>query len=265
MAATKLDWSAIGQLASTGRNDEELARGRHIGAAEHRRCDEPLPGLCMGGLKLFRQSNADGARRNMRRACGQAADDATVTEYDPFNGIVVCQHGNHGIGAAGVRHAGGGFRSLRNKRFDLRACPVVDGHIMAGLQQVRRHAGAHVPPSVLIMNVHPSVGENPRGPTIAQPFAPEALYELKIDTNGDAVADIAYRMRFSSSEGGAQVATLRRVDGAEAAATDDGGQAIVEGAPVSTGREARVTEAGDYRFFAGWRSDPSSSTGGRVF
>jgi Domain of unknown function (DUF4331) len=106
------------------------------------------------------------------------------------------------------------------------------------------------------MNLHPSVGENPRGPTTAQPFAPEALYELKIDTNGDAVADIAYRLRFSSSEGGAQVATLRRVDGAEAAATDDGGQAIVEGAPVSTGREARVTEAGDYRFFAGWRSDP---------
>jgi hypothetical protein len=31
---------------------------------------------------------------------------------------------------------------------------------------------------------------------------------------------------------------------------------IVEGAPVSIGREARVTEAGDTRFFAGWRSDP---------
>jgi hypothetical protein len=27
-------------------------------------------------------------------------------------------------------------------------------------------------------------------------------------------------------------------------------------APVSLDREARVTEAGDYRFFAGWRSDP---------
>jgi len=25
---------------------------------------------------------------------------------------------------------------------------------------------------------------------------------------------------------------------------------------VSTGRDARVTEAGRYRFFAGWRSDP---------
>jgi hypothetical protein len=63
-------------------------------------------------------------------------------------------------------------------------------------------------------------------------------------------------VRFSSSEGGAQTATLRRVEGAQAAGTAEGGQAIVEGAPVSTGREARVTEAGDYRFFAGWRSDP---------
>jgi len=31
---------------------------------------------------------------------------------------------------------------------------------------------------------------------------------------------------------------------------------IVERAPVSLGREAKVTEAGDTRFFAGWRSDP---------
>jgi hypothetical protein len=110
--------------------------------------------------------------------------------------------------------------------------------------------------SILIMNVHPSVGENPPGPTTADPFAPEALYELKIDTDGDAVADIAYRVRFSSSEGGAQTAMLRRIEGAQAAGTGDGGQVIIEGAPVSTGREAQVTEAGDYRFFAGWRSDP---------
>ncbi len=110
--------------------------------------------------------------------------------------------------------------------------------------------------SILIMNLHPSVGWNPPGPTTAEPFAPEALYELKIDTDGDAVADIAYRLRFSSSKGGAQTATLRRVEGGQAAGTDDGGQAIVEGVPVSTGREARVTEAGGYRLFAGWRSDP---------
>jgi hypothetical protein len=110
--------------------------------------------------------------------------------------------------------------------------------------------------SILIMNVHPSAGENPAGPTTGEPFAPEALYEIKIDTDGDAVADIAYRVRFSPFECGAQTAILRRVEGPQAAGTGDGGRLIVDGAPVSIGRETRVTEAGDTRFFAGWRSDP---------
>jgi hypothetical protein len=110
--------------------------------------------------------------------------------------------------------------------------------------------------SILVMNVHPSAVVNPPGPTTAEPFAPEALYELKIDTNSDAVADIAYRVRFSASGDGSQTATLYRVGGAQAAGTGDGGQVIVESAQVSTGPEARVTEAGEYRFFAGWRSDP---------
>ncbi len=110
--------------------------------------------------------------------------------------------------------------------------------------------------SILIMNVHPSASVNPPGFTTADPFAREAMYELKIDTDGDAVADIAYRVRFSASEGGTLTATLRRVEGIEAAGTGDGGQAIVKEAPVSMGREPWVTDAGDYRFFAGWRSDP---------
>jgi hypothetical protein len=110
--------------------------------------------------------------------------------------------------------------------------------------------------SILIMNVHPSAVVNPPGPTTAEPFSPEALYELKIDTDGDAIADIAYRVRISSSEDGSQTATLRRVEGAQAAGRGDDGQVIVEAAAVSTGRNARVTESGGYRFFAGWRSDP---------
>src|SRR5260221_9195533 len=110
--------------------------------------------------------------------------------------------------------------------------------------------------SILIMNVHPSAVVSPGGPTTREPFAPEALYELKIDTNGDAVADIAYRVRFSSSEDGSQTATLRRVEGAQAAGTGDSGQVIIEAAPVSTGRNARVTEAGGYRFFAGGGGGP---------
>jgi hypothetical protein len=70
--------------------------------------------------------------------------------------------------------------------------------------------------SILIMDVHPSAGVNPPGPTIAEPFSPDAIYEFKIDA----------------------------------------GETILEGAPVSTGAEARVTAAGDHRLFAGWRSDP---------
>ena len=110
--------------------------------------------------------------------------------------------------------------------------------------------------SILVMNVHPSAVVSPPGPTTAEPFAPEALYEFRIDTNSDAVADVAYRVRFSAFENGSQTATLRRVDGPQAAGIGDGGQVIVSSAQVSTGRDARVTEVGEYRFFAGWRSDP---------
>jgi hypothetical protein len=110
--------------------------------------------------------------------------------------------------------------------------------------------------SIFIMNVHPSVGVSPPGPTTDIPFATEAVYELKIDTDGDLVADIAYRVRFTEDKNGALTATLRRVEGERAAGIGDDGQTIVEGAPVSITREALVTENGDYRFFAGWRSDP---------
>src|SRR3954453_8729348 len=70
--------------------------------------------------------------------------------------------------------------------------------------------------SILIMDVHPSAGVNPPGPTATEPFAPEAIYELKIDTKSDAVADIAYRFPFTPSADGNITATVRRAEGAEA-------------------------------------------------
>jgi hypothetical protein len=110
--------------------------------------------------------------------------------------------------------------------------------------------------SILVMNVHPSESVNPPGPTSREPFATTAIYELKVDTDGDSVADIAYRVSFSAATGGGQLATVRRVEGKEAAGTGEAGQIIIDRAPVSTGVEARVTEIGKCRFFAGWRSDP---------
>ena len=110
--------------------------------------------------------------------------------------------------------------------------------------------------SIVIMNMHPSFGLNPPGPTTTEPFAAEALYELKVDTNEDMVADIAYRVRFLRSGNAAMTATVRRAEGSEAAGRGEEGKIIIDGAPVSMGREARVTESGVYRLFAGWRSDP---------
>src|SRR5438309_8979908 len=48
--------------------------------------------------------------------------------------------------------------------------------------------------SVLVMNVHPSESVSPPGPTTEVPFTPEGFYEICVDTNGDAVADVSYRV-----------------------------------------------------------------------
>ena len=62
--------------------------------------------------------------------------------------------------------------------------------------------------SVLVLDV------NPVAPTYADSFASEAVYELKVDTNGDSVADIAYRFTFSPKEDGVQKVTVLRASGA---------------------------------------------------
>ena len=108
--------------------------------------------------------------------------------------------------------------------------------------------------SILIIDVHPSADAESK-PTTTEPFAPEAQYELRIDRNGDGVADVAYRVRVAS-EAGKQMATLRRIEGARAAGLGDDGEVIVDRVPVCTGRDVRVGEGSDHRFFAGWRSDP---------
>ena len=55
--------------------------------------------------------------------------------------------------------------------------------------------------TILIMNVHPSVGVNPTGPTTTVPFSTNAMYELMIDTDGDNVVNIAYSVRFANGQG----------------------------------------------------------------
>src|SRR5438445_9725045 len=65
--------------------------------------------------------------------------------------------------------------------------------------------------SIIVLIVHPSFALNPPGLTTTEPFTPGTLYEIKVDTNGDAIADIAYNVLFSSSKNGKQNATMHRI------------------------------------------------------
>ena len=104
--------------------------------------------------------------------------------------------------------------------------------------------------TILIMNV------NPLAPTLATEFESNGLYELKIDTDADAVAEVAFRIQFSAVVNGEQWATVRREVGEEADDDQNSGEVIISGAPVSFGKDVFITESGPYKFFAGFRSDP---------
>ena len=95
--------------------------------------------------------------------------------------------------------------------------------------------------SILILNVNPL--------TLASEFAHEAVYQLNVDTNGDAIADRRFDITFSSKVDEVQTASVKLVNGSSTTT-------IVSNAPVSFGHKAIVTHAGPYKFFAGLRSDP---------
>jgi Domain of unknown function (DUF4331) len=108
--------------------------------------------------------------------------------------------------------------------------------------------------SVLILNV------NPLAPTLADEFQHGAAYDMLIDTNGDARADIGYRITFSAKRRGEQFAEVVRTDrepGAGGGHDGEKHEVIIERAPVSFGTQAHITDgASGFRFFAGFRSDP---------
>jgi hypothetical protein len=104
--------------------------------------------------------------------------------------------------------------------------------------------------SVLAMNV------NPIAPTLADSFAPEAVYELILDTDDDTVADVTYSVTFSPRENGDQKATVRRATGEETRTAEISGGVLFRNVPVSFDGDAGVVESGDYEFFVGIRSDP---------
>src|SRR2546422_2712971 len=103
--------------------------------------------------------------------------------------------------------------------------------------------------SALVLNVNPL--------TLASAFDPDAIYEILVDTNADATPDITFKTQFSAvGSDGSQRATVVRAVGADANSRDFSGKVIIKNARVSFGREEKVTERKDSKFFAGVRSDP---------
>lgn len=96
---------------------------------------------------------------------------------------------------------------------------------------------------------------NPEASSQDVNFDPAASYELKLDTDGDALPDLAFHVLFASS-GGEATAAVYRANGTAAQGTGPVGDAVIRDARVSPAGEVHIAEAGGYRFFAGLRSDP---------
>jgi hypothetical protein len=104
--------------------------------------------------------------------------------------------------------------------------------------------------TILILDI------NPHSPMTADAVDPESVYEIGVDTDADAVTDIAFRVRFSPVVNESQTASVQLATGRDAAAHVDAGETIIQHAPVTFGTEPQVATSGDFRFFAGLRSDP---------
>ena len=115
--------------------------------------------------------------------------------------------------------------------------------------------------TVIVLDVHPELtpGVDPVDPTVS--------HEIKLDLDGDLHPDLAFHVVFSradrghggTSPGGTWTASVYRATGAGARDAGAIGGLVVSEAPLSTYERAQtpsVTVSGDYRFFAGPRSDP---------
>jgi hypothetical protein len=96
----------------------------------------------------------------------------------------------------------------------------------------------------------------------------ESIYEIGVDTDADAVTDIAFRVRFSPVVNQSQTASVQLATGHGAAASVDAGEIIIQDAPVTFGTEPRVAVSGELRFSPGsavTRSSPTRSAPGTIF
>jgi hypothetical protein len=113
--------------------------------------------------------------------------------------------------------------------------------------------------TVLIMNSNSTSAPPPiPAPTTGPEFYPGAVHRINIDTDGDALADIAFTFTFSEYDNGSQTGTAWYATGPDAQQPEPAGQVIAESFPVSfDGRDRTVVVDGPgIRLSAALRSDP---------
>jgi hypothetical protein len=115
----------------------------------------------------------------------------------------------------------------------------------------------HADNTVLIIDSNPTSAPPPiEGQAKGPEFYPGAIYRINIDTDGDALADVAFTFVFSEYENGSQTGTAWYATGLEARQPEPAGQVLAESFPVSFDGAAQPIQAGQVRLFAGLRSDP---------
>ncbi|HEY6593345.1 MAG TPA: DUF4331 family protein [Asanoa sp.] len=102
--------------------------------------------------------------------------------------------------------------------------------------------------TVLIMDSNPFTQGNG--------FHPDAVYRFNIDSDGDALADVAFSFTFSAPQDGRQTATAYYATASEAQTREPRGETLIEDTPVGFDAMATPVQAGPCRLFIGKRSDP---------
>jgi hypothetical protein len=98
---------------------------------------------------------------------------------------------------------------------------------------------------VIILNANPNAGA----------LHPDAIYRVGIDNDGDYLNDLAISYVFAPPHNGAQTFDVYIAKGAEARSAEAVGTKVVADAEVCFDINANVITSGDYKFFAGSRSD----------
>jgi hypothetical protein len=135
---------------------------------------------------------------------------------------------------------------------DHRDSPATTAAPRSDINDVYLFRGEQANGAVLAMTVNPLTSP---GDTGQLRLDPATLYEFKVDTNGDAVADIAYKFRFSGNAA-TQDVTVHRATGAAAVSNEPGGELILSG-QTSTGNSVKtITDATGRKAYVGPRDDP---------